>query len=229
MRCRTALALGALVVALLGAACSDGGTSSPDATAGAVDAAEEDDAVVTPGPGEDEAGTPSPADSDGEVSAPGRSTGDDEPAADEPGPDDPGGEEVTELTLPEGDEPETLGPLGDTEVELDTDEGSVQIGSAEVPEELPDSFPLPDDLVVRLASVTTDALGFSGSTALGFDELVDFYADGLPDAGYETEQLQLVDGAVAVFGFEGPDGTGQVAISSTPGGGGHDVLVTFEP
>lgn len=138
-----------------------------------------------------------------------------------------GADEPTDRTLPEGGDPDTLGPLGETEVELTTDEGNVQIGSADVPDQVPESFPIPDDLVVRLASETDEAAGFSGSTALDFDAVVVFYEEGLEAAGYEVEQRQFIDGTVAVFAFSGPEGRGDVAISSTPGGPGQDVLVTF--
>lgn len=136
-------------------------------------------------------------------------------------------DELTVRTLPEGGDPDTLGPLGETEVELATGEGNVQIGSADVPGQVPESFPLPDDFDVKLASETDEAAGFSGSTALGFDAVVVFYEEGLADAGYEVEQRQFIDGTVAVFAFSGPEGRGDVAISSTPGGPGHDVLITF--
>ena len=128
--------------------------------------------------------------------------------------------------VPEGDEPLVLGPLGETEAEFETEDGGVQIGAAEVPEAVAASFPVPDDLDVQIASQAGEAAGFSGVTDLGFDELAAFYDTELPAAGYESTQSQFVDGVIAVYDFEGPDGSGQVAISSAPGGG-HSVLVTF--
>jgi len=128
--------------------------------------------------------------------------------------------------LPEGDEPEVFGPLGETEVELETDEGVVQIGAGDVPAVVADGFPLPDDLVVQLASQAGDDGGFSGVSDVGFEELVDLYAVELVAAGYEVEQTQLVEGVVAVFEFTGPDGSGSVAITTAPGGG-RNILVTF--
>ena len=128
--------------------------------------------------------------------------------------------------LPEGDEPVVLGPLGETEAKFETDDGLVQVGSAEVPAAVAASFPLPDDIAVQLSSQSGDNAGFSGVTELGFDELVAFYDAELPAAGYESSRSQFVDGVVAVYDFAGPDGSGQVAISSAPGGG-HSVLVTF--
>ncbi len=128
--------------------------------------------------------------------------------------------------LPEGDEPEVLGPLGETEVELETDDGVVQIGRGDVPDAVSDSFPVPDDLVVQLSSQSGTEAGFSGVTDRGFGELVAFYESELVVAGYSVEQTDLVDGVVAVFEFTGADGTGSVAISSAPDGG-RNILVTF--
>jgi hypothetical protein len=128
--------------------------------------------------------------------------------------------------LPEGEEPEVLGPLGETEVEIETENGVIQIGVAEVPASVASTFPLPEDLTVQIASEDGDASGFSGVSQLLFDELIDFYEVSLAEAGYEVERSQFVADVVAVFDFTGPDGSGQVAISSAPGGG-RSVLVTF--
>lgn len=131
-----------------------------------------------------------------------------------------------EADEPEADEPEVFGPLGETEAEFETEDGRVQIGSADVPDAVADSFPLPDSLVVQLSSQEGTQAGFSGVTDMTFDQLVDFFESELPQAGYELEQVSVVEGVVAVYDFGGPDGTGQLAISSAPGGG-HSVLVTF--
>lgn len=128
--------------------------------------------------------------------------------------------------LPEGDEPEVLGPLGQTQVDVETDDGAVQIGAAAVPDVVDDAFPIPSDLQVQISSQEGDVAGFSGVSQLTFDDLVDFYETTLPAAGYEAELGRFVDGVVAVFDFSGRDGEGQVAISTAPGGG-HSVLVTF--
>lgn len=149
--------------------------------------------------------------------------------------DDPATESTTARSMPEGeerifpdgDEPEVLGPLGETDAEFETEDGLVQIGSAEVPDVVADSFPIPDGLRVQLSSQVGGEAGFSGVTDMTFEDLVAFYEAELPVAGYELERSQFVDGAVAVFAFEGPDGSGQLAISSAPGGG-NSVLVTFE-
>lgn len=128
--------------------------------------------------------------------------------------------------LPVGDEPEVLGPLGETEVEFETEDGLVQIGAAEVPDGVSDDFPIPDGLEIQLASQAGDDAGFSGISDLTFAELVAFFDAELPAAGYDSTQTQLTDGVVAVYEFDGPDGAGNIVISSAPGGG-RSVLVTF--
>ncbi len=135
--------------------------------------------------------------------------------------------EGEERILPDGDEPDVFGPLGETEAEFETEDGVVQIGAADVPDAVADSFPIPDGIEVQLSSQVGAEAGFSGVTDMSFDELVTFYEMELPAAGYEFDRSQFVDGVVAVYDFEGPDGSGQLAISSAPGGG-HSVLVTFE-
>lgn len=134
--------------------------------------------------------------------------------------------EGRDQAVPVGEEPEVFGPLGETEAEFETEEGRIQIGSADVPDAVADSFPLPDGLVVQLSSQEGTQAGFSGVTDMTFDQLVDFFESELPQAGYALEQVSVVEGVVAVYDFGGPDGTGQLAISSAPGGG-QSVLVTF--
>jgi len=128
--------------------------------------------------------------------------------------------------LPVGDEPEVLGPLGETEVEFETEDGVVQIGAADVPDVVPNDFPIPDGLEIQISSQTGATAGFSGVTELSFSDLVAFYDLELEAAGYVSTQTRLVDGVVAVYEFEGTEGSGNVAISSAPGGG-RSVLVTF--
>ncbi len=139
-------------------------------------------------------------------------------------PDEPPTE--FDRSLPEGAEPQVLGPLGETEAEFTTDDGVVQVGAAEVPASVDPSFPLPADLLVQIASSTGSDAGFSGVSAQSFADLVDFYESALPAAGYIADRSQFVDGVVAVLDFDGPDGSGQVAISGAPGGG-QSILVTF--
>ena len=57
--------------------------------------------------------------------------------------------------------------------------------------------------------------------------IVELYRAGLPAAGYVVEEGQFIDGVVAVFAFDGPNGNGDVVLSASPRGG-TDVIVTFE-
>ena len=118
--------------------------------------------------------------------------------------------------LPEGRAPEVLGPIGKTDIEYETEDGVVQIGVAEVPEEVSSSFPLPPDLDVQISSTSGSDAGFSGVSELSFDDLVEFFNTELPLAGYTISEDQLVAGVVAVYEFDGPDGNGQIAIRRLP-------------
>jgi hypothetical protein len=147
-------------------------------------------------------------------------------------PGDIGADEEEEAsssqTIPGDGQPAELGPLGSTDIELETEGGAVQIGSGEIPALVSSDFPVPDDFIVQLSSETGTDAGFSGITQMAFDELVDFYTVGLAGVGYAVTQDQLVADTVAVLGFEGPDGSGKVAISIAPGGAGRNVIVTYE-
>jgi hypothetical protein len=130
-------------------------------------------------------------------------------------------------TLPEGVGGEATGPLGSTELRVETDAGTVQIGSGSVPERLASGFPLPSDLVVQLSSETATDLGVSGTTELAFEELIELYETGLPAAGYTIVSVNRRGDEFAVFDFENDDGLGQVAISKSAGTGGFTVIVAF--
>lgn len=137
--------------------------------------------------------------------------------------------EPSELNRPipeEGNTTETFGPLGETEAEFETEEGDVQIGSGDVPEGASE-FPVPDDLEVQLASETETDLGFSGVTATDFSELVTFYEEGIPAAGFEILSSEITEDVFAVFTFESDTQVGQVAISQAPGFDGWTVLVNL--
>lgn len=119
------------------------------------------------------------------------------------------------------------GALADADVVVETDEGTIQIGVAEVPDGVSDTFPIPADLEVQLSSATETDFGFSGISAGSVDELAEFYVEELELAGYEITGRQEIAGTLAVYTFERDAEFGQVAISSAPGGGGSSVLVTI--
>ncbi len=139
----------------------------------------------------------------------------------------PGSDENEVVTVPEGVGGEAIGPLGSTQLRVETDEGTVQIGSGSVPERLASGFPLPSDFVVQLASETSTDLGFSGTSDLAFDELVELYESGLPEAGYVIVSVDRSGSEFAVFEFRNDLGVGQVAISNASGTAAHTVIVAF--
>lgn len=212
---RALLAAGLLIAA--------GCTGEDEATVSTSTSVAEDDGTASSEQASTSVSVPGSLSSVGEAGV-----GDDEASASsEPALD------VTVSTSIEGGTPppataggESLGPLGQTDLDVETDEGTVQIGEADVPASLDTTFPLPRDLDVQLASETATDLGFSGTTALGIDELTQFYATGLPESGYTITATQLVEGVLSVFTFEGQDRFGQVAISETPGADSSTVLVT---
>lgn len=134
--------------------------------------------------------------------------------------------------VPPGAGGEATGPLGSIEIRVETDSGTVQIGSGSVPERLPPEFPLPSDFVVQLASETAVDLGFSGTTEWSFGDLIELYETGLPAAGYVVESIERRGSDFAVIEFSNDVGVGQVAISEAPGSADsaavtHTLVVVF--
>ncbi len=138
---------------------------------------------------------------------------------------------TTQSSTGAGDPPDgggtATGALADADVVVETDEGTIQIGVADVPDGVSTTFPIPADLDVQLSSATDTDFGFSGVSAGSVDELAAFYVEGLELAGYEITARQEIAGTLAVYTFERAAEFGQVAISSAPGGGGSSVLVTI--
>ena len=134
--------------------------------------------------------------------------------------------EITRDVPEEGNTTETFGPLGETDAEFETEDGTLQIGSGDVPE-VAAAFPVPEDLDVQLANETQTDVGFSGVTAMEFAELIAFYEEGLPAAGFEILSADVTDDVFAVFTFESETQVGQVAISQAPGFDGWTVLVNL--
>ncbi|WP_040495635.1 hypothetical protein [Ilumatobacter nonamiensis] len=120
----------------------------------------------------------------------------------------------------------SLGALGDQVVEFETEDGSVQIGSGQVPEALA-AFPVPDDLEVQLASTEADDAGFTGLSSATISELADFYVLGLPEAGYDVAERRDLSESAVIIDFEADSGLGQVAITTSPGGDSSTLVVTF--
>lgn len=134
--------------------------------------------------------------------------------------------------VPGGAGAEALGPLGSTALELESDQGTVQIGEADVPD-LAAQFPIPEGLDVQLASETATDAGFSGVTTGTVLENADFYRSALPAAGFEVLSERRPTGdddpdpPVILFTFESDRLTGDIAIAEAPGGAGSSIIVTI--
>lgn len=140
---------------------------------------------------------------------------------------------TSEVAVPaDGAGGESLGPLGSTDVELTSEDGSVQIGSAELPG-LAEGFPLPEGTELELASETTTDAGFSGVAPGTVLDQADFYREALPAAGFTILDEQRPTGAddpdpaVVLFTFESDEREGELAITSAPGGDGSSIIVTI--
>ncbi|MDW3212576.1 MAG: hypothetical protein R8G01_01150 [Ilumatobacteraceae bacterium] len=140
---------------------------------------------------------------------------------------------TSEVAVPaDGAGGESLGPLGSTDVELTSEDGSVQIGSADLPG-LADGFPLPEGTELELASETTTDAGFSGVAPGTVLDQADFYREALPAAGFTILDEQRPTGAddpdpaVVLFTFESDEREGELAITSAPGGDGASIIVTI--
>ncbi len=121
---------------------------------------------------------------------------------------------------------ESTGRLGETELDLDSEDGSIQIGSAELPVAAA-GFPVPGDIDLQLASETAAASGFSGTSQLSVDDLAEFYRTSLPDAGFTVIEERAPTPTVVLIEFEGASARGDIALSGAPGGGGTTVIVTL--
>lgn len=121
-------------------------------------------------------------------------------------------------------EAESLGPIGTTETTLPTSEGEISVGGGEVPE-LGDEFPLPDGFEVQLTTEIEGEIGFSGRVTAELVDLVAFFDEALPAAGYTIVERQEVPDTFAVLSLEGPL-VGDVVIAQEPGvAGGWTIAV----
>ncbi|MDN5893662.1 MAG: hypothetical protein L0H93_06505, partial [Nocardioides sp.] len=119
---------------------------------------------------------------------------------------------------------------GDAEVDLDvdsgdmsidTDEGSLDIGSGEVPESFPDGVPLPEgDYSVTSSMEATDPDGAEGYIQLTLA------AEGTADAQAEHLQQGLTDGGYEKTGTNRMESNGQLSVTISGRGHGQDVVMS---
>lgn len=150
------------------------------------------------------------------------------------------GEAVSERAIEEG--LEAAGGGGDVEIDLDdedggisieTSEGSMQIGNADIPDGFPDSIPLPADATIM------SAMAFSEDDGANFN--VTMTAPGTADAMAADLEGQLTANGYEIVGtfeqdingestkslqFQGPDWAGQLIVAGTSGDSTVSYTVT---
>ena len=91
--------------------------------------------------------------------------------------------------------------------------------------ELGDEFPLPEGFEIQLTTEIEGEIGFSGRVTGELAELVAFFDEVLPAAGYEIVERQEVPDVFAVLSLDGPL-VGDVVIGQEPGvEGGWTIAV----
>lgn len=124
---------------------------------------------------------------------------------------------------------EAVGRAGGGNVDIDTDtgslsfdsdEGSFNIGSQDVPDELPDEFPLPGGAVVMgsMSQSNDDGVdvGLQAQLEESFDEAVAYFDAELEASGWtvsETNTMNMGGLKTQVWGVEGYGFEGQVSVT----------------
>lgn len=117
----------------------------------------------------------------------------------------------------------------DGSVSIETDEGSFNIGSQDLPEELPEELPVPDELVVTGSLVQTvddlQNIGLQATYEGSFDDVAEFYASELEANGWTVTNDSATDGSglrTRSFQIEGFGFTGLVGITQAGEEGSED-------
>ncbi len=147
------------------------------------------------------------------------------------------GEAVSERAIEEG--LEAAGAGSDVQIDLDdgnggisieTSEGSMQIGNAEIPDGFPSEIPLPEDAVIVAAMAFTEDDGanfnVTMTTAMPADVLAADLEDQLIAAGFEIVgrfEQELNGEATRSLQFQGPEWSGQLIVAGTDG----DTTVSY--
>jgi len=158
------------------------------------------------------------------------------------------GERVTEEVVERAAE---SGSQDDVELDVDTDDGSLTIetdegtftsGGGELPEEFPDSMPVPDGVAVT-GSMTGSGdsgegffvqLGAEESDPAIYEDLVAFYEAELEANGWTVDDRQTLDGAAlrsTLFAVSDGslEGTVQISFIGEEGDGVVGVQIGVEP
>jgi hypothetical protein len=143
-------------------------------------------------------------------------------------------EDVTERMVEEAAEQAGAGSdvdinTEDGSVSIETDEGSFDIGSQDLPEELPPELPVPDELVVSGSLVQTvddlQNIGVQATYEGSFDDVAEFYASELEANGWTITDDTATDGTGLRgrnFIIEGYGYTGVVGITQAGEEGSED-------
>lgn len=139
--------------------------------------------------------------------------------------------DIARPPVPADSEARELGPLGSTDIDVDTGAGTVQLGDADIPD-LASELPVPEGLDVQLASETETDAGFTGVAPGSVSDLGMFYRDALPARGFtitaDSGDADGDDAALVVLAFESNTQIGSVVITRAPGEAGTSVLVTIQ-
>jgi len=137
------------------------------------------------------------------------------------------GEAVSERAIEEG--LEAAGGGGDVDIDLDdenggisieTSEGSMQIGNAEIPDGFPESIPLPDDATIVSAMSFSEDDGANFNVTMTVPGAADALAADLEDQltanGYEivgTFDQDMNCESTSSVQFPGPEWSGQLIVA----------------
>ncbi len=121
---------------------------------------------------------------------------------------------------------------GDGSVEIETEDGSMALGSGEIPKEWPDEIPLPDDLQVQAGTTMDSSDGRLVSIVGGTDDTPEAILASVKEALADWE----ISGEVTSSGGGGTMSGAQwdtegrrvtLAATSGSGAGDHETFVTI--
>jgi len=119
----------------------------------------------------------------------------------------------------------------DGSVSIETDEGSIEIGGAEIPNDFP--LPLPEDYeVVSVVTQTGEAAGTLvtlGFDPVDFDVVAAMYEDFFNDQGWEVSLTNSSAGAdkLAIIGAEGFGLSASIIVGHTEGDDVATVIAQY--
>lgn len=124
---------------------------------------------------------------------------------------------------------------GDGKVKIETKDGTFEGGSgAELPDDFPDDFPMPDDAEVQFAGSQSgddgDAMTVIFKTKEPAEDVYEFYVEELGNEGYDVSQTFSgeSDGNFGgTLAFTNSDYEGAIGISEDPNDGTTGISLTL--